>query len=121
MISAIFKNVVQLLLFIANKTKLTYNEINIIIYYFCIPFSWLSLLDVVFGFHYFKIGFAVFLLVFRWRCRNFRAFSNWLFNKSVMFLNAFNPYGSSYIASSVWICVSLPILIYGILLYLIYR
>ena len=45
----------------------------------------------------------------------------WLFDKSVLFLNYFDKYGSNYVASSVWICVSLPIAIYAILIFLIFK
>lgn len=117
----IFKIVANSLLFIGSKTGLTYKEINIIMYYFAIPFSWLFLIDIIFKFHYFKIAFVIFTLGFIAGCRNFRTYSDWLFDKSVSFLNYFNKYGSNYVASSVWICVSLPIVIYAILLYLIIK
>ncbi len=121
MIKVIFKIVANSLKFIGRKTNLTYNEINILIYYFIIPFTWLCLLDIIFNLHYFKIGFVIFTLGFSVGCRNFKTYSDWLFDKSVTFLNYFNKYGSNYIASSVWICVSLPIAIYGILIYLIFK
>jgi len=117
----IFKIVANCLSFIGSKTGLTYNEINIIVYYFAIPFSWFCLLDILFSFHFFKIAFAVFTLGFIVGCRNFKTYSDWLFDKSVSFLNYFNKFGSNYISSSVWICVSLPIVIYAILIYLIYK
>jgi len=117
----IFLIVANLLLIIAKKTKLSYNEINIIVYYFAIPFSWLCLLDVIFKFHYLKIAFVIFTIGFIVGCRNFKAYSDWLFRKSVAFLNYFNRYGSNYITSSVWICVSLPIAIYAIILYFVFR
>ncbi len=117
----IFKLVANCLSFIGNKTRLTYNQVNIIAYYFGIPFSWLYLLDIIFNFHYFKIAFAIFTLGFIVGCRNFKAYSDWLFDKSVSFLNYFNKYGSNYVSSSVWICVSLPIAIYAILIFFILK
>ena len=117
----IFRIVANSLLFIGNKMGLTYNEINIIVYYFGIPFSWLCLLDIIFNFNYFKIAFAIFTLGFSVGCRNFKTYSDWLFDKSVLFLNYFNKYGSNYVVSSVWICVSLPIAIYAILIFLIIK
>jgi hypothetical protein len=119
--SIIFKIVANSLSYIGSKTGLTYNQINILIYYFVIPFSWLYLIDIIFNFHYFKIAFAIFALGFTVGCRNFKTYSDWLFDKSVSFLNYFNKYGSNYVTSSVWICVSLPIVIYAILIYLIIR
>lgn len=116
----IFKIVAESLVFIGEKTGLTYNEINIIVYYFVIPFSWLCLVDVIFDFHYLKIAFTIFTLGFTVGCRNFKSYSDWLFDRSVSFLNYFNRYGSNYVASSVWICVAVPIAIYALLFCLIF-
>lgn len=121
MFQIIFKIIAGSLSLIAKRTGMTYNEINIIVYYFGIPFSWLWLLDLLFNFHYFKIGFIIFTLGFIVGCRNFRTYSDWLFYKSVSFLKSFNRYGSNYVASSVLICVSLPIAVYAILLFLIFK
>jgi hypothetical protein len=120
MIKIIFKIVASCLSLIGRKTGLTYNEVNIIVYYFIIPFSWMCLLDVIFQFHFFKLVFAIFTLGFIFGCRNFKTYSDWLFDKSVSFLNYFK-YGSNYVASSVWICVSLPVVIYIILIFLIFK
>lgn len=117
--SIIFSIVANSLLIIAKKTGLTYNQVNIIVYYFIIPFSWFCLLDVFFQFHYLKTAFAIFTLGFFVGCRNFKTYSDWLFSESVSFLNYFNRYGSNYVSSSVWICVSLPIAMYAILIALI--
>jgi hypothetical protein len=117
----IFRIVADSLSSIGSKTGLTYNEINIVLYFFGIPFSWLCLLDVIFNFHYLKIAFAIFTFGFMVGCRNFSTYSDGLFEKSVSFLNFLNKYGSNYVASSVWICVSLPIAIYAILLLLIFQ
>ena len=117
----IFKMIAEGLAYVGEKTGLTYNQINIIVYYFVIPFSWLALLDVIFHFHYFKLAFAIFSFGFIVGCRNFRTYSDWLFDRSVSFLNYFNKFGSNYISSSVWICVAAPIAIYALLLYLVFK
>jgi len=119
--SIIFKIVASSLLIIGRKIGLTYTEINIIVYYFGIPFSWLSLLDEILNFHYLKIAFVIFTLGFIVGCRNFKTYSDWLFKESVSFLKYFNRYGSNYVTSSVWICVSLPIAIYTILIFMIFK
>ena len=49
MMNSIFRIVANLLLHIGHITGLTYDEINIIVYYFLIPLSWLVLLDIIFG------------------------------------------------------------------------
>ena len=114
----IFSLVAIFLNLIAKATRSTYNEINIVVYYFIIPFTWLILIDNIFQFHYFKIGFVIFCLGFFFACKDFKKFSDWLFDKSVSFLNYFNRIGSNYIFSSVVICVVLPIFVYTILIWL---
>ena len=115
MIITIFGIVANALNYIARKTGCTYNEINILVYYFLIPFSWLCLLDAILETHVLKIGGVLLSIAFGLWCRNFRKFSDDLFEYSVRFLNYFNRFGSNYFASSVWICVALPFLIYGLL------
>jgi len=113
----IFNLTAGFLVFIARITNRTYNEINILAYYFAIPLSWLVLLDLIFHCHYFKVLFAGYYLGFYFGCRNFKAYSDWLFRKSVDFLLYFNKFGSNYVKSSVWVCVSLPIVIYAVLIW----
>ncbi|MBM3186775.1 MAG: hypothetical protein FJZ67_10795 [Bacteroidetes bacterium] len=117
----IFYNVVKDLKAFARLFKVTYNEINIIVFYFFIPFTWMILVDYILDFHYLKIAFGVFCTAFYMLCRDFRSFSDRLYRKSVDFLNFFNRFGSSYIISSVWICIFIPVLIYGGHLYLIFK
>jgi hypothetical protein len=118
----IFYIVASVLQTISFVTGLTYNEVNIIAYYFLIPFSWLVLVDAIFKIHYLKIGFAVFCVGFVIWCSNFLEFSNNLFDKSVVFLEYFDKYGLNYIEASVWICVTIPAIIYSMLiLILIYK
>ncbi len=112
--------VADALSFIGTKTSFTYNEVNIIVYFFVIPFSWFCLLDVIFNFHYLKINSLLFFTGFYTGCRDFKSYSDWLFGKSVDFLNFFNRFGSYYFTTSVWICVPLPIGIYIILFYFIF-
>lgn len=121
MIKKIFKLVADFLLKIAEQTGLTYYEINILVYYFFIPFTWFIMLDIIFNWHYLTVGFIVFSIGFFVGCRDFKKYSYWAFYKSVDFLNYFNKFGSNYYASSVWICVSIPIVIYVILFFLIFK
>jgi hypothetical protein len=100
-------------------TGRTYNEMNIIVYYFMIPYSWLLMLDAIWGFHYCAIVGGVFYLLLWLAIKNFKSFSDDVFELSVKFLNSFNKYGSNYVASSVWICVAVPLVIYGVLIYFI--
>jgi hypothetical protein len=121
MIKLIFNIVAKGLVKISSVTGFTYNEINILVYYFFIPLSWLVLLDIIFHFHFLKIAFAIFCFGFYTGCRNFRKYSDWLFDKSVFFLNYFNKFGSNYYATSVWICVTAPLLIYALLIFIILK
>lgn len=115
MITIIFKIVATLFSILARICKRSYNEINIIVYYFVIPFSWLWMLDSYFKFHFLKLTFMVFTIGFSVGCRDFKTYSDCLFQKSVVFLKYFNRIGSNYHFSSVLICVVIPILIYGFL------
>jgi hypothetical protein len=117
MLKSIFRIVAGALWLIGRLTRLTYNEINVIVYYFVIPYSWLLLLDAILGFHYCAIIGGVFYFLFWLAIKNFRSFCDDVFDLSERFLNSFNKYGSNYVASSVWICVALPIVIYGVLIY----
>jgi len=114
----IFSRVENALSVLAQNLNLTYNQINIIVYYMLIPFSWLVMLDMINNSYYFTLGFLLVILGFFVGCRNFRDYSDWLFTKSVIFLDSFNKYGSNYTLSSVVICVFIPIIIYSVLIYL---
>lgn len=120
-IERIFQWEVIQLLKLARMFKLSYHEINIIVYFFVVPFSWLVLLDALFQFHFLKLSFAFFCIGFFTGCSDFKPFSTSLYRKSVQFLMYFNRFGSSYVASSVWICLVVPICIYVLLIYFLFR
>ncbi len=92
-------------------------EINIIVYFILIPFSWLISIDLILGTRG-VIGGLYLLgwLVFIGAQRSSRRRSEWLFHKSVDFLLYFDSIGSNYIISSVLICVFIPVLISCVLL-----
>lgn len=117
----IFYAVADNLTFFSRLFKVSYQEVNIILYFFIVPFSWIVLLDMLFGIHYLKIIFVLSSMVFFLTIKDFRLSSFKLYNKSVDFLNYFNRYGSNYIVSSVWVCVALPIAIYWFLIYWVCR
>lgn len=103
-----FLLVVKILLRLAELTKLSYNQINIIFFFFAIPFAYLSLLDYILHIHYLKLAAFFTILGFFIGCRDFQAYSDWLFNQSVKFLKFFKRFGLRYESASVWICVVLP-------------
>lgn len=119
--NSIFNSVAYTLNIFANKTGLTYEEINIIVYYFIIPFTYVILIDKYFKKHYLKISFIIVSVIFFISIKSFKNFSEWLFEKSAIFLNSFNFLGMDYYYASVVICVFVVILIYGILIALLIK
>jgi hypothetical protein len=119
MLERIFKRVVKDLMYFARLLKVNYYEINILVFYFFVPFTWIILLDLIFDFHYLKIAFALFCIGFVFYYKDFSTFSIDLYRNSVRFLLYFNRFGSNYVASSVWICIVIPVLIYAGLIYLV--
>lgn len=119
MITTIFNFIAGWLHWLAKVTNVTYNQINIIVYFFIIPLTWCVMLDYYFSFWYLTMGFLLFSIGFRVGCTNFKEYSDTLFMKSVHFLLYYNRFGSNYYKSSVLICVAVPIFIYVVLFYLI--
>lgn len=105
----------QFLIFLSHLTGMSYKEINIVIWFICIPFSWAFLVDKIMDRNYCKIVFTAIVLI-TLSLNNFSSFSNTLFNTSAQFLRNFDNVGSNYILSSVIICLMLPILIYIVLI-----
>ena len=120
-ISSIFRKVADVLIYGASVMGITYNEINIIVYYLLIPLTWTIMLDFFIG-----TPITTYALIFIWSgikigtWGRFREWSDWAFMRSVDFLNYFNRWGGNYVLNSVIICVLVPILIYvGLVLLLI--
>ncbi len=107
----IFIIVRDLLLNISVIIKLSYNEINIIVYYYILPFFYLSIIDYKLNTHILKILFICLILASIILIKDFNNFSNLLFMRSVKFLKWFEIIGWNYVVSSVIICVFIPILI----------
>lgn len=120
-VSSIFRGVAEALYKGASTIGITYNEINIIVYYLLIPLTWTILFDYRLG-----TPITTYALIFIWfgikigTWGRFREWSDWAFMRSVDFLNYFNRWGGNYVLNSVIICVLVPILIYiGLALLLI--
>jgi hypothetical protein len=109
----IFEIVANILYGISQITGLTYNEVNIIVYYIIIPLSWIILLDKILKFNYLKIGFCLIIICLFFFIKGFSKFSDWLFNKSVEFL----LFWGDYTIASVVICVFLVVFVYVVLIY----
>lgn len=113
MYNSIFIAVRNRLLKIGKSTGLSYQEVNIIVYFFLIPFSWACLLDVIYGSYLFVLAiFVIGGIVLSITPKQIDA----LFEKCVNLLAYLNRFGLNYERVSVWICVWLPLVIYIILI-----
>lgn len=116
MINSIFSLVAKILLKLAKITHLTYNEINIIVYYLIIPMSWCVMLDIIVRFPIFTPLWSILWIYIFWTKRKFfRQWCDTVFRLSQEFLLSFEKIGWDYWKASVIICVALPLLIYAIL------
>ena len=105
---------------IAKVTGLTYNEVNIIVYYLLIPLSWAVMIDSITMLPLLSPMYIMGWIVFLWKDpMKFRDRCDWTFSKSVDFLLWFKKIGWNYVVSSVIICVVVPALIYVELIYCI--
>lgn len=121
MIQTVFNAVAIILYKTAQKLNITYNEINIIVYYLLIPLSWTIMLDCWIGLPITTaILSCIWIGIFFATHKFFKEWCDWTFQDSVSFLNYFNRWGGNYVLNSVIICVIIPILIYiGLILLLI--
>ena len=123
LVSTIFRKVADALYDGASAIGITYNEINILVYYLLIPLTWTIMFDFCIG-----TPIATYALIFIWfgirigTWGRFREWSDWAFMRSVDFLNFFNRWGGNYVLNSVVICVLVPILVYiGLILLLMMK
>ena len=107
---------------IAKLTGLTYNEVNIIVYYLIIPLTWTLMIDYLTKMPFLTPMIIIGWIIFLWKDQmKFRDRCDWAFDKSVDFLLYFKKIGWNYIVSSVIICVVVPVLIYVELIYAIFN
>ena len=107
---------------IAKLTGLTYNEVNIIVYYLLIPLSWLAMVDYITKIPFLTPIYIIAWIIFLWKDpMNFKDRCDWAFDKSVVFLLYFKKLGWNYVVSSVIICVVVPVLVYVELIYAIVK
>ena len=104
---------------IAKALHMTYNEINIIVYYLIIPLSWCIMLDYIIGLPITTPIWILLWIYIIWSKRKF--FKDWCdaaFKLSVDFLLKFKRIGWNYWKASVIICVVVPLIIYAALIIL---
>jgi|SRR5574344_166075 len=120
MMKIIFTIVMSALKAIASLTHTTYNEVNIIVYYLIIPLSWAIMIDIIIKSCITSLLFIVVWMYIILRTHSY--FKRWCdkgFKKSVDFLLWFKRVGWNYTVSSVILCVIVPIIIYGLLIYML--
>ena len=104
---------------IAKALHMTYNEINIIVYYLIIPLSWFILLDYIIGLPITTpIWILLWIYIFWSKRKFFRKWCDVAFQLSVDFLLKFQRIGWNYWKASVIICVVVPLIIYAALILL---
>lgn len=107
---------------IAKVTGMTYNEVNIIVYYLLIPLSWAVMIDYITMMPILTPMYIIAWVIFLWKDpMKFRDRCDWVFDKSVDFLLWFKKIGWNYVVSSVIICVVVPVLIYVELIWAIIK
>ena len=121
MIKELFNATAKALMKLAQKLHLTYNEVNIIVYYMLVPLSWAVMLDfIIVTWPWLTISWiAVCLLVTWWNRKRFSQWCDWAFQKSVEFLQGFGFVGWDYCKASVIICVFFIAIVYAILILLL--
>ena len=121
LMNKIFIIVKDILIVLSSITGFSYKAINIIVYYYIIPFIFILFIDLIYKIHYFKISFILVLSILTILINDFEKFSEWLFNKSLMFLNSFSFIGWNYVVASVIICVIIPIIVLSFLVYFAFK
>lgn len=116
----IFDLIANMLFKIGGLTNLTYNEVNIIVYYLLVPLSWSIMTDCLIEF---PILAPILILVWIYiLIQTHSYFKRWCdlgFKCSVDFLLWFKKIGWNYTVASVIICVFIPLMIYALLIYLL--
>lgn len=119
-VQRIFDVTARILLWVADKIGLTYNEVNILVYYLLIPLSWTVMFDC-----WLKRPYTTGALSFVWigifvaTRHTFREWCDWAYQDSIDFLNWFNRWGWNYVLSSIIICVVVPLVVYVLLIWLL--
>ena len=113
----IFIIIRDLLVLLSRHTGFSYKAINIIVYYYILPFIFILFIDEIYKIHYLKISFILVLSILTLLINDFEKFSEWLFNYSKKFLNSFSFIGWNYVSASVIICVFIPIIVLSFLIY----
>jgi len=105
---------------IAAATGLSYEAVNILVYYVLMPLVFFILIDKITRRHFCVIGFGLLLAGSCFLINDFNAFCERLFAASVAFLEGFSCLGLGYCLASVVVCVFAPLALLAVLLYFAY-
>ena len=118
--NAIFDIVYYFLILLSDITGLTYNEVNIAVYYILFPFVYIFLADKIIRKHFLKAAYILAIIATLLYIPSFTEFSDWLFLASVDFLQSLKIFGWNYVTSSVLICVIFPGIVLLVMIYFAY-
>lgn len=116
MIEHTFQIVARALSSAARLANISYNEVNIIVYFIIIPFIWAYMIDKAYRSHYIKLGYSALCIGIFIGCENYSAFCDYLFSICSRFLCLFYPVGINYITASVIFCVIVPVIVHVLLM-----
>lgn len=102
---------------ISERTGLTYEMINVILYFVLIPTVYLALIDKILRRPITLVIFYTFLAFLLLMFRDWNQLADAVFNYAVQFLLLFSAVGLNYDRASVVICIIVPLLIFLVLLY----
>ena len=110
--SPIFRVVYEFLQWAARMTGLTYEEVNVVVYYIFVPAVFFALIDRIIKRPVCLLVFSGVVLLAFIRIDDFALFSEQLFNSSVRFLLGFSKFGIGYDMASVILCVVMPLVLF---------
>ena len=112
---AVFHLVYSLLLWASRWSGLSYEAVNIIVYYLLVPLAFLILIDRIIKSHLCVSCFLIVWCFFLFWVPSFEDFSKAAFERSAEFLRAFSAVGWNYTVASVLICVVAPAIVFVVL------
>jgi len=104
-----FYIVYQALEWVSGLTGLTYEEVNVIVYYILVPTVFLALIDKILRKPVCLVVFYSGIAITLFQAKDLTRLADDIFNGSVLFLLAFSHIGIGYDLASVLVCILLPI------------
>ena len=118
--SLLFYIVYSALQGISSFTGLSYESVNVLVWYFIIPAIFLFLIDRIIHKTLLLPIFLAAVAIFCICAGDLETIADQIFEKSVNFLLGFSRYGIGYDLASVIVCVWIPLFVFLILSFLAY-